>query len=41
MIIQKVMKTHTGDELDETEGPTIDIHIETASSQSTDEHLTG
>ncbi|CAF1298860.1 unnamed protein product [Adineta ricciae] len=34
-------ETHTGDELDETEGPTIDIHIETASSQSTDEHLAG
>ncbi|CAF4617801.1 unnamed protein product [Rotaria sp. Silwood1] len=33
-------ETHTGDELDETEGPTIDIHIETASSQSTDENMT-
>ncbi len=32
-------ETHTGDELDETEGPTIDIHIETASSPSTDENL--
>lgn len=34
-------ETHTGDELDETEGPTIDIHIETASSQSTDDNLAG
>ncbi|CAF4611191.1 unnamed protein product, partial [Rotaria socialis] len=32
--------THTVDELDETEGPTIDIHIETASSQSADGNLT-
>jgi hypothetical protein len=34
-------ETHTGDELDETEGPTIDIHIETASSPSTDGNLAG
>ena len=34
-------ETHTGDELDETEGRTIDIHIETASSQSTNDHLAG
>ena len=32
-------ETHTGDELDETEGPTIDIHIETTSSRSTDDNL--
>ncbi|CAF4058439.1 unnamed protein product, partial [Adineta steineri] len=34
-------ETHTGDELDETEGPTIGIHIKTTLSQSTDENLVG
>ena len=34
-------ESHTGDELDDTEGPRIDIHIDTASNQSINENLTG